>query len=407
MISTLEDLENKTEEDDNVQDHHHEIDKLPTVPTKPLPDLTHNTKDSLKSALPQIFGTFQTLKSKASLSNFEALCSSSWEQSDNRTSGNDPGSEASISTVIMSRPEFLGSISTKSSKDTRECGITDMAFTKEQNIIVVDKHNKLVKVFDTNGILLKFLGRNVLKEPSRVTVLPWNGHILVSDSSLQVVTVFNIDGAVIGSFAEGLSSPNAICTMPDKRIAVVNFDTKLVSIYSTDSQGDYKKSMSFATGLDCPAYITCTSSGHLAISDWSENRLRLYDTQGKLFKQINKTGSGQGQINKPQGIHGDCHGNLFLGEKGNRRIQIFNEDAESTFIMDKKMYDLNLPMAIDTTSDGFLIIAEYQGAIKFFRYLDVPIVERITIKSPTVKKGRGTATVSPEVFSSVEESPIL
>ena len=100
------------------------------------------------------------------------------------------------------------------------------------------------------------------------------------------------------------------------------------------------------------------------------------------------------QVSKPQGVHGDHHGNLLLGEKGNRRVQIFNEEGISTFLMDKKTYNLNLPMALDTTSDGCLAVAEYQGSVKFYRYLDIPGAPPMAMGQRP--KGRATSVVSPE-----------
>ena len=360
---------------------------LTTVPpTPPHLKLTHQTHETLSQSVSQLFGSFQTIQTRSTV------------DEDRRSSG-----EGEKSNLFMSRPQYLGSISAKTSKDMRECGITDMAFTKDRQVIVVDKHNKLVKVLDTEGKLVRFIGKNILKEPSRVSVLPWSEQVLVTDSGAQEVKVFSTDGAVVSTVATDLSSPSGHCVIPDLRqIAVINFDTKLVTVYEEDSDSGFKKLHSFPTGLDCPAYITRTHTNNLVISDWSANKLRIYNSQGKFLKQISKAGSGQGQISKPQGVHGDSHGNLLLGEKGNRRIQIFNDEGESTFVMDKKTYELNIPMSLDTTEDGYMIIGEYQGSIKFFKYLDLPETNHMTVGQKP--KGRATSVVSPEVFVTPSES---
>ena len=231
-------------------------------------------------------------------------------------------------------------------------------------------------------------------------MLPWSDQVLITDSGSQEAKLFSTDGALVTNLATDLSSPSGHCIMPDLRqIAIINFDTKLVTVYELDpdSSTGFRKLRSFPTGLDCPAYITRTKSDHLVISDWSANKLRIYNSQGKFLKQISKSGAAQGQISKPQGVHGDKQGNLLLGEKGNRRIQIFNEDGESTFLMDKKTYELGIPMALDTTEDGFMIVAEYQGSVKFFKYLDLPEVCPMPVGQKP--KGRAISAVCPEVFA--------
>ena len=199
----------------------------------------------------------------------------------------------------MSQPQYLGCISAKTGKDSSECGLTDVAFAGDRQVIVVDKHNKLVKVLEPDGKLVRYVGRNIVKEPSRVSVLPWNEHVLITDSGAQDVKLFTPEGAMVGEVASDLSSPSGHCIIPDtRRVAIINFDTKLVTVYENEAEepAAFKKLHSFPTGLDCPAYITRTSCNNLVVSDWSAHKLRIYSDQGKFLKQISSVGSGQGQV---------------------------------------------------------------------------------------------------------------
>jgi len=54
---------------------------------------------------------------------------------------------------------------------------------------------------------------------------------------------------------------------------------------------------------------------------------RMYVMIGVPVKIIGKQGSGQGELSLPTGLAVDAAGNLVVGERGNKRVQIFNKDG--------------------------------------------------------------------------------
>ena len=53
------------------------------------------------------------------------------------------------------------------------------------------------------------------------------------------------------------------------------------------------------------------------------------DKNGRFLKTFGGTGSEPGQLNKPASIAIDAKGDLYVADKGNKRIQVF--DGEGTF----------------------------------------------------------------------------
>jgi len=56
-------------------------------------------------------------------------------------------------------------------------------------------------------------------------------------------------------------------------------------------------------------------------------KARNYKTIGAAVKIIGKEGTGKGALDRPIGLAVDAAGNLVVGERGNKRVQIFNKDG--------------------------------------------------------------------------------
>ena len=52
-----------------------------------------------------------------------------------------------------------------------------------------------------------------------------------------------------------------------------------------------------------------------------------YSSNGDYLMEWGTTGSGPGEFNTPHDLAMDSQGRLFVGDRGNNRIQIFNQDG--------------------------------------------------------------------------------
>jgi hypothetical protein len=52
-----------------------------------------------------------------------------------------------------------------------------------------------------------------------------------------------------------------------------------------------------------------------------------YDRNGKWIRNWGSRGSGQGQFNIVHGIAIDAQGNVYVGDEGNKRVQVFDADG--------------------------------------------------------------------------------
>ena len=77
-----------------------------------------------------------------------------------------------------------------------------------------------------------------------------------------------------------------------------------------------------------PTDVAWDTQGSIFISDgYINSRVAKYDKNGRWVKQWGSFGSGQDQLNTPHSIANDAQGNIYVADRGNARIQVFNPDG--------------------------------------------------------------------------------
>jgi sugar lactone lactonase YvrE len=149
-----------------------------------------------------------------------------------------------------------------------------------------------------------------------------------------------------GNLWVGDSGPFWDGALPDiKGIAVYGFDASVkgFQVYKFSPEGELlltlgKPGVSKA-GPDTflgPAAIRETPDGDILIADghWPRpttsqqdgDRLVWYSRDGKFLKEFGRHGRGPGEFIGPHGLAFDSQGRLFVADRSNSRIQIFDKD---------------------------------------------------------------------------------
>ncbi len=85
------------------------------------------------------------------------------------------------------------------------------------------------------------------------------------------------------------------------------------------------------------------------------------------------SGAGKLQMDQPNGAAMDSLQNILVCDSKNNRIQMLSPDGVVQRALLTKEDGLKLPMAVKTDPAGFLTIAEYQGNVKTFRYMEAAV----------------------------------
>jgi DNA-binding beta-propeller fold protein YncE len=77
-----------------------------------------------------------------------------------------------------------------------------------------------------------------------------------------------------------------------------------------------------------PTDVAWDPAGNIFISDgYINSRVAKYDKNGDWVKQWGDRGNGLGQFNTPHSIAADAQGRIYVADRGNRRIQVFDPDG--------------------------------------------------------------------------------
>ncbi|HZY61524.1 MAG TPA: peptidyl-alpha-hydroxyglycine alpha-amidating lyase family protein [Edaphobacter sp.] len=75
--------------------------------------------------------------------------------------------------------------------------------------------------------------------------------------------------------------------------------------------------------------MTWDNDGNTYISDgYINSRVAKVDKNGRWLMSFGEPGSGPGQFNTPHSIAADAAGNIYVADRGNRRIQVFDDNGK-------------------------------------------------------------------------------
>jgi DNA-binding beta-propeller fold protein YncE len=78
-----------------------------------------------------------------------------------------------------------------------------------------------------------------------------------------------------------------------------------------------------------PTDVAWDSKGNIYIADgYINSRVAKYDRNGDWVMQWGTRGEGPGQFNTPHAIVIDRNDNIYVGDRGNRRVQVFNTEGK-------------------------------------------------------------------------------
>ena len=153
--------------------------------------------------------------------------------------------------------------------------------------------------FDTNGKLLKQWGAGMFTSPHKLTI-DKDYNLWMADNGQH--QVFKLD-----------QSGKVLMTLGKKDMAGTAND-------------QFDAPTEVAIGPDGSIYI---SDGHTGGGTAQGNaRIVKYDKAGKFVKTWGKKGMGPGEFDAPHTLAFDSRGRLFVGDRQNNRIQIFDQDGK-------------------------------------------------------------------------------
>ena len=179
------------------------------------------------------------------------------------------------------------------------------------------------------------------------------------DSLISVNTIFLLDketGKVLESWGANLFiMPHGLTVDEENNVWVT--DVALNQVFKFDHSGVLLLKLGVAKipgndplHFNLPTDVAIANDGSFYVSDGYRNsRIVKFSKEGKYLFEWGKKGTGPGDFNVPHGIALDSHGNVFVADRENNRIQEF--DMNGKFLKEwknnqaKVLYSLSIDKA--------------------------------------------------------------
>jgi len=171
--------------------------------------------------------------------------------------------------------------------------MTGVAVDNEEQVWTLNAIDPPVQVYDRSGKLTKTWGDGLFKGPHYLRI-DQEGNIWIADYIRHVVRKFTPDGEV------------------------------LLTLGTMDEPGDDE------AHLNRPTDMAISPNGDVFVTDgYGNNRIVHYDAQGRFVKTWGKLGVDSGDLSQPHSIALDSQGRLYVAERNNARIQLFDQEGNS------------------------------------------------------------------------------
>jgi sugar lactone lactonase YvrE len=208
--------------------------------------------------------------------------------------------------------------------------VVGIAFDKTGNLVLLQRADPPVMVLDPTGQrVIRSFGAGILTEPHGWAFLP-DGTTWITDVSIK----------------DGKGS----------KVVKLSPEGKLQITLGTDGVS--------ALGADAflsPTGVVVASNGDVFVSDGHRretgHRVVKFSKDGTFVKSWGTSGAGPAKFNGPHAIAIDSRGRLFVADRGNNRIQIF--DQEGTLLDTWKQFGRPEPILI--TADDTIYVPDTQS----------------------------------------------
>src|SRR5215471_2089138 len=113
--------------------------------------------------------------------------------------------------------------------------------------------------------------------------------------------------------------------------------------------------------LNAPSAVYVAPNGTIFVADGhggnTNARIMKFDKHGKFIKTWGKKGSGPGEMDIPHALAMDSRGRLFLADRGNNRVQIF--DQEGNYV--DQWFQFSRPSGVFIDKNDIIYVADSES----------------------------------------------
>jgi sugar lactone lactonase YvrE len=214
-----------------------------------------------------------------------------------------------------------------------------IAVDSKGNLYVADQKVGAIFIFNTETRDLELIKNRTHAHFDRIIGLAMDDgdRLFVSDPGLRHVLIFNAAHKPEDVITDGLVSPGSLAIDRENRqLYVSDVELDQVLVYDADtlkltrkigttghnheltSPGDFAK----------PTGLAVDADGNLYVCDTLNDRIEIFDADGRFISTFGKNGDGPGYFSRPKGVAVDGDGHIWVADGMQDRVQVFNQQAQ-------------------------------------------------------------------------------
>lgn len=212
-----------------------------------------------------------------------------------------------------------------------------MAVDSKNDLYVADQKVGAIFIFNTETREANLIKNKVEAHFVRIIGLAMDDgdRLFVSDPGLRHVLVFNAAHKAEDVITDGMVEPGALAIDKENRLLYVSdIELDQVLVYDADSlkllrkmgTTGHKHELTTPGDFAKPSGLAVDAEGNLYVCDTLNNRIEVFDADGKFISTYGKNGDGPGYFARPKGIAIDSDGHIWVADGVQDRVQVFNNE---------------------------------------------------------------------------------
>ena len=109
---------------------------------------------------------------------------------------------------------------------------------------------------------------------------------------------------------------------------------------------------------DVPRLGNSLACGRILVADSGNHRVQAFDSLGNYLSEFGTYGSGEGELNDPQGLAVDPDGRVLVVDRGSNRLVALSFDGQTFGYLDAFTAGFNYPVGVAADGSGNLAVAD-------------------------------------------------
>ena len=267
-----------------------------------------------------------------------------------------------------------------------------MAVDSKNNLYVADQKVGAIFIFNTETREVELIKNKTHAHFGRIIGLAMDDgdRLFVSDPGLRHILVFDSTHKAVDVITDGMVEPSMLAIDRENRLLYVSdIELDQVLVYDADSfklkrkigTTGHKHELTSAGDFAKPSGVAVDSDGNLYVCDTLNNRVEIFDADGKFISAFGKSGDGPGYFARPKGIATDSDNHIWVADGMQDRVQVFNQDQQLLITFGGHgllpgMFQGIVSLAIDKNNRVFTSEI-YPGRVQQFRYVTDAEAEKL------------------------------